>query len=84
MGKRHVKRGERKKVDGDMNNLYGWNMSGHSPTGEFHETEFTKGHEKNLLKTIFRTPGIIIYGWLLEFDLEYPSNIHKKQNIFHV
>ena len=78
MGSRYVKRGERKIVYEDMNNLYGWSMSQYLPTGDFHEIKVTKGN----LKTILRTPDNIEHGFLIECDLEYPSSIHKKTNYF--
>ena len=79
MGRRYVKRGERKRVYEDMNNLYGWSISQYLPTGDFHEIKVTKSN----LKTILRTPVNNEHGFLIECDLEYPSSIHKKQNTFH-
>ena len=52
MGNRYVKRGERKIVYEDVNNLYGWGMSQYLPTGDFHEIKVTRSN----LKTILRTP----------------------------
>ena len=49
MGSRYVKRGERKIVYEDMNNLYGWSMSQYLPTGDFREIKVTR----STLKTIF-------------------------------
>ena len=80
MGNRHVKRGKRKIVYEDMNNLYGWSMSKYLPTGDFREIEVTRSSVKRIL----RTPDNDEHGFLIECDLEYPSSIHeKKQNIFH-
>ena len=80
MGGRYVKRGERKIVYEDMNNLFGWSMSQYLPTGDFREIKVTRSN----LKTILRTPDNNEHGFLIECDLEYPSSIHKKkQNIFH-
>ena len=42
MGIRYVKRGERKIVYGDVNNLYGWSMSQCLPTGDFREFQVTR------------------------------------------
>ena len=42
MGNRYVKRGDRKMVYEDMNNLYGWSMSQYLPTGDFREYEVTR------------------------------------------
>ena len=80
MGSRYVKRGERKIIYDDMNNLYGWSMSQYLPTGDFREIKVTRSN----LKTILRTPDNYEHGFLIECDLEYPSSIHKKQNIFHI
>ena len=80
MCSRYVKRGERKIVYEDMNNLYGWSMSQYLPTGDFREIKVTRCN----LKTISRTPDNNEHGFLIECDLEYPSSIHKKKhNIFH-
>ena len=79
MGNRYVKRGERKIVYEDVNNLYGWSMSQYLPTGDFHEMKVTKSN----LKTILRTPDNNENGFLIECDLEYPSSNIKKQNTFH-
>ena len=78
MGNRYVKRGERKIVYEDMNNLYGWSMSQYLPTGDFHEIKVTKSN----LKTFLRTPDNNEHGFLIECDLEYPSSIHKKTKYF--
>ena len=74
MGNRHVKRGERKIVYEDVNNLYSWSMSQYLPTGDFRETKVTKSS----LKSILRTPDNNEHGFLIERDLEYTSNIHEK------
>ena len=74
MGNRYVKRGERKIVYEDMNNLYGWSMCQYLPTGEFREIEVTRSS----LKRILGTPDIDENCFLIECDLEYPSSIHEK------
>ena len=76
MGRRYVKRGERKTVYEDLNNLYGWSMSQYLPTGGFREIKVTKSS----LKTILRTPDNDEHGFLIECDTEYPNSIHKKKN----
>ena len=78
MGNRYVKRGERKLVYEDMNNLYGWSMSQYLPTGDFREIKVTRRN----LKTILRTPDNNEHGFLIECDLEYPNSIHKKTKYF--
>ena len=52
MGSRYVKRGERKVVYEDLNNLYCWSMSQYLPTGDFREIQVTRSS----LKTILGTP----------------------------
>ena len=78
MGSRYVKRGERKILYEDLNNLYGWSMSQYLPTGDFREIKVTKSN----LKTILRTPDNDDHGFLIECDLEYPYNIHEKTKHF--
>ena len=78
MGNRYVKRGERKILYEDMNNLYGWSMSQYLPTGGFREIEVTRSS----LRRILRTPDNDEHGFLLECDLEYPSSIHDKTKYF--
>ena len=78
MGSRYVKRGERKIVYEDLNNLYGWSMSQYLPTGDFRENKVTRSS----LKTILRTPDNDEHGFLIECDLEYPNSVHKKTKHF--
>ena len=78
MGNRYVKRGERKIVYEDMNNLYGWSMSQYLPTGDFREIEVTRSSVKRTL----RTPDNDDHVFLIECDLEHPSSIHKKPKYF--
>ena len=61
-----------------MNNLYGWSMSQYLPTGDFREIKVTRSS----VKPILRTPDNDEHGFLIEFDLEYPSSIHEKNKIF--
>ena len=78
MGNRYVKRGERKILYEDLNNLYGWSMSQYLPTGDFHEIKVTRSS----LKTILRTPDKDEHGFLIECDLEYPSSTHENTKLF--
>ena len=78
MGRRYVKRGERKILYEDLNNLYGWSMSQYLPTGDFREINFTRSS----LKTILRTPDNDEHGFLIECGLEYPPSIHEKTKSF--
>ena len=81
MGNRYVKRGERKIVFEDMNNLYGWSMSQYLPTGDFREIKVARSS----LKTNSLTPDNDELDFLIECDFEYPSSIHektKKNSIF--
>ena len=78
MGNRYVKRGERKILYENLNNLYGWNMSQNLPTGDFGKLKVTRSS----LKTILRTPDNYEHGFLIECDLEYPSSIHEKTKHF--
>ena len=80
MGSRYVKRGERKRVYEDTNNLYGWNMSQYLPTGDFCEVKVTRSD----LKIILRTPDNDEHGLSIECDLEYPSSTHDKNKIISV
>ena len=78
MGNRYVKRGERKIVYEDMNNLYAWSMSQYLTTGDFREIKVTR----NSLKTILGTSDNDEHGFLIECNLEYPSSIHEKTKFF--
>ena len=80
MGNRYVKRGERKIVFEDVNNLYGWSMSQYLPTGDFREIKT----RKSSLKSILRTPDNNEHGFSIECGLEYPTNIHEKNKIFSI
>ena len=78
MGNRYGKRGERKIVYENMNNLYGWSMSQYLPNGDFREIKVIRSSSK----TILRTPDNDEHGFLIECDLEYPSSIHEKTKYF--
>ena len=64
MGNRYVKRGERKIVYEDKNNLYGWSMSQYLPSGDFREIKVLRSN----LKTILRTPDNDEPGFLIEWS----------------
>ena len=53
-------------------------MSQYLPTGDFREIKVTRSS----LKTILRSPNNYEHGFLIECDLEYPSNIHEKTKHF--
>ena len=55
-------------------------MSQNLPKGVFHETEVTKKNDRSSLKTISWTPDRVNCRYLLECELENPSNIHEKRN----
>ena len=78
MGNRYVKKGERKIVYEDLNNLYGWSMSQYLPTGDFREIKVTRSN----IKSILRAPDNDDHGFLIECDLENPNNIHEKTKHF--
>ena len=78
MGNRYVKRGERRILYENLNNLYGWSMSQYLPTGNFREIKVTRSS----LKTILRTPDNDEHGFLIECDLENPSSKHEKTKHF--
>ena len=78
MGRRYVKRGERKIVYEDMTNLYGWSMSQYLPTGDFREIKVTRSNINSFLRTLDNNE----HGFLKECDLEYPNSIHKKTEHF--
>ena len=60
-----------------MTNLYGWSVSQFLPAGDFHVLNLS--NKTSLSKSILRTPDNEEHGFLLECDLEYPSDIHEKQ-----
>ena len=56
----------------DANNLYGWAMSQPMPTGGFQWVNYTD--------QILETPAAASSGYILEVDLEYPSQLHTAHN----
>ncbi|GFR59454.1 protein NYNRIN [Elysia marginata] len=62
----------------DANNLYGWAMSQPLPTGGFRWVEDCN----QLAGTITDLPADGVEGYILEVDLEYPSELHKAQNAY--
>ena len=58
----------------DMNNLYGWEMSGYLPYGGFKWLKNVDGFNVALIGKNSR----LIY--ILEIDLEYPDELHELHN----
>ena len=56
----------------DANNLYGWAMSQPMPIGGFQWVDYTD--------QIVETPAAASSGYILEVDLEYPSELHTAHN----
>ena len=56
----------------DANNLYGWAMSQPMPTGGFQWVNYTD--------QILETPADADHGFILEVDLDYPSQLHREHN----
>ena len=60
----------------DANNLYGWAMSQHLPTGKFKWLTQKQIDETNLAKYDEKSKK----GLILEVDLEYPKELHNIHN----
>ena len=58
----------------DMNNLYGWTMSGYLPYGRFKWLKNVDGFDVNSISKN------IPVGYILEVDLEYPEKLHLLHN----
>ena len=58
----------------DMNNLYGWAMSGYLPYGGFKWLKNVEGFDVNSISE--ESP----IGYILEVDLEYPDEFHVLHN----
>ena len=58
----------------DMNNLYGWVMSGYLPYGGFKWLKNVDGFDVNSISE--KSP----IGYFLEVDLEYPDELHELHN----
>ena len=58
----------------DMNNLYGWAMSGYLPYGGF---KYLKSVDNFEVNSVSETNPI---GYILEVDLEYPDELHVLHN----
>ena len=58
----------------DMNNLYGWAMSGYLPYGGFKWLKNVDGFDVNSINK--KSP----IGYILEVDLEYPDELHELHN----
>ena len=61
----------------DMNNLYGYAMVQHLPTGEFKWVKITQ-------EEILNTPDDAEYGYILEVDLEYPVHLHDNAMSYNI
>jgi hypothetical protein len=60
----------------DANNLYGWAMSQHLPTGNF---GWLTDQEIEYLD-VMAIPDDRVEGYILEVDLEYPKELHDVHN----
>ena len=58
----------------DMNNLYGWGMSGYLPYGGF---KWLKNVDKFDVKSIGENNPV---RYILEVDSEYPEELHVLHN----
>ena len=58
----------------DMNNFYGWGLSGYLPYDEFEWLKTVDGFDANSISE--KSP----IGYFLEVDLEYPDELHELQN----
>ena len=58
----------------DMNNSYGWAMSGYLPYGRFKWLKNVDGFDVNSISE--KSP----IGYILEVDLEYPDELHVLHN----
>ena len=58
----------------DINNLYGWGMSGYLPNSGF---KWLKNVDNFNVNSISKNSSI---GYVLEVDLEYPEKLHKLHN----
>ena len=61
----------------DANNLYGWAMSQSLPTSGFEWADCGE-----LQKQILSHPDDDAKGYILEVDLEYPSELHTSHNAY--
>ena len=60
----------------DMNNLYGWAMSGYLPCGVFKWLKNVDGFDINSIS------GNSPIGYFLKVDLEYPNKLHVFPNAY--
>ena len=67
-------------VYSDINNLYGFSMCQHLPTGNFRWMTNSEINKLDLAKYKDNSKK----GLILEVDLEYPREIHKFHNSFLV
>jgi hypothetical protein len=61
----------------DANNLYGWAMIQKLPTHGFQWVENVEVFTKEIISKLVKKDT---YGYVLEVDVEYPKNLHKKHN----
>ena len=61
----------------DANNLYGWAMSQYLPNSEFNWLNRKQNISDFRLNSISENSSI---GYVLEVDLEYPSELHELLN----
>ena len=57
-------------------------MSHYLPTGKILEIQFKKKNEGNSSTSVLRNPDNNKCGYLLEWDLKIPFNIHEKAKLF--
>ena len=62
----------------DMNNLYGWGLSGYLPNGKFKWLKNVDGFDVNSISE--KSP----IGYFLEVDLEYPDELHELHNDYQL
>ena len=84
MGPRYIESNENTKLLYiDANNLYGWAMSQYLPTGDFKRMNLCCGEAmqydsalmNEIKEDILNTPDDNEFGYFIECDLEYPSEI---------
>ena len=62
----------------DANNLYGWSMIQYLPYGRFKWLSKKETNKSDLNSVGENSP----IGYILEFDLEYPSELHGLYNAY--
>ena len=84
MGDRYIESNPNKKIIYiDANNLYGWAMSQPLPTGDFKNIKYIDPLSLDeVLEDIMSTPDDNEYGYFVELDLLYPTEIKQKTKNF--